>query len=511
MKQILSLTLLLVVLFSQCKKKDDPIPQTGPIKEIDVIDLSIDGVDAKNVSVGEDLIVIRLPEGYTGGDYIKPHFTFGVGYSTRSELVNGFSYEGKELSLGLDNAVRGARTFKIFVIPNKPIILPEPVRDHQITLGPDAGIKVPVTFHGTTLTVNDSGKIVQNPIVMLKNQVTGRLAYWLHPEIDTPEGVKTLKVSFPATIASGNYTAEIVWGSKSEVLSRNVTIHTGAVQLRRDRWYMVQPSRYFELTGFNISKESKYEITISNDHTTPRKIPMHFKNAGILTGSLPADMETGNYKATYWQDGKVIEPYDEKLGVDKYIGDDQFYIKKVSDQPLLRIISQPSRAKAFQNEMGIALGYYPSFVDISRKEPLIAYRQRSGAFPNRNDLVLVNAQSQKEYTVPYSNSVYVIFGGFISFLAYNIPDQVPAGKYEAYIVTEFDKTEKYSQFINILANQERHPALNCIIPKKANAYRNTATVLRTHETADARGACFAGECEPFQCETAHVSEQDDAL
>lgn len=452
MKRILSLTLLLAVLFSQCKKKDDPIPQTGPIKEIDVIDVSIDGIDAKNISIGEDMIVIRLPENYAGGDYIKPSFTFGVGYSTRSELVNGFSYEGKELSFGLDNAVRGGRAFKIFVIPHKPVTLPEPVRDHQITLGPDAEIKVPVTFHGTTLTVNDSGKIVQNPVVVLKNQATGEIAHWLYPEIDTPEGVKTLKLSFPATAAIGTYTAEIVWGSKSEVLSRNVTIRPGALQLRRDRWYMLTPSRYFELTGFNISKESKYEMTVSNDHTTPRKIPMHFKNAGTLTGDLPADMETGNYKATYWKNGKVIEPYDEKIGIDKYMGDDQFYIKKVSDQPLLRIISQPSRAKAFQNDMGISLGYYPSFVDISRKEQLIAYRQRSGAFPNRNDLILVNTQSKKAYTIPYSGDFYGIFGDFIVFLGYNIPDHVPAGKYEAYIETDSDKTEKYSQFINILEN-----------------------------------------------------------
>lgn len=452
MKRILSQLLLLVVLFSQCSKKGDPIPQTGPIREIDVLDVSIEGVDAKDVIVGEDMIVIHLPENYAGGDYIKPNFTFGVGYSTRSELVNGFSYEGKEISLGLDNAVRGGRTFKIFVVPYQPIALPEPARDHNITLGPNAGIKVPVNFRGTTFTVNDSGKIVQNPVIVLKNQATGEVMHWLYPDMDTPEGVKTLNLSFPATVASGTYTAEVVWGSKSEVLSRNVTIRAGALQLRRDRWYMVRPTRYFELTGFNISKESKFELTISNEHTTPRKIPMHFKNAGTLTGDVPADLETGNYKATYWQDGKVIEPYDEKIGVEKYMGEDQFYIKKVSDQPLLRIISQPSHIKTFQTETGISLGYYPSFANISRKEPILAYRQRSGAFPNRNDLILVNTQSKKEYAIPYSGSVYVIFGGFVVFLSYDIPDQVPAGKYEAYIATDSDKTEKYSQFINIQEN-----------------------------------------------------------
>jgi hypothetical protein len=453
MKRILSLALLLAVLFSQCSKKDDPIPQTGPIKEIDVVDVSIEGVDAKDVSVGEDMIIIHLPENYAGGDYIKPNFTFGVGYSTRSELVNGFSYEGKELSFGLDNAVKGGRVFKIFVIPYQPISLTKPVRDHQITLGPDAGIKVPVQFRGTTLTVNDSGKIVENPVVVLKNQTTGEVMHWLYPNIDAGDGVKTLNLSFPATIAGGTYTAEIVWGSKSEVLSRNVTIRPGALQLRRDRWYMVQPSRYFELTGFNISKESKYELTISNDHTTPRKIPMHFKNAGALTGDVPTDLETGNYKATYWQDGKVVEPYDEKIGIDKYMGDDQFYIKKVPDQSLLRIISQPSHARTFQTDMGISLGYYPSFVDISRKEPLIAYRQRSsGPFPDRNDLVLVNKQSKKEYIVPYSGDFYRLFDGFIVLLGYNIPDQIPTGKYEAYITTDSDKTEKYSQLINIKEN-----------------------------------------------------------
>lgn len=331
------------------------------------------------------------------------------------------------------------------MIPHKPILLGEPARDHRITLGPEANIRIPVKFRGTTFTVNDSGKVVQNPVVVLKDRSTGAIVHWLYPGKEGEE----LSLSFPATVASGTYTAEVVWGAKSEVLSHNITIQPGRLQLRRDRWYMVPPTRYFEVTGFNISRESKYEMTISNDFISPRKIPLHFKNAGTLTGDLPDGMETGNYKATYWRDGQVVEPYEDKTGFDKYMGEDQFYLKKETDQPLLRIISQPSRAKSFDTGLGFQLGYFPSFVDISRKEPLIAYRQRSGPFPDRNDLVLVDIQSRKEYTIPYSGDFYPIFDGFIVFLAYYIPDEIPAGKYEAYMITGSSKTEKYSQFINI--------------------------------------------------------------
>ncbi|SDD42488.1 hypothetical protein SAMN04487996_10113 [Dyadobacter soli] len=450
MKRILSLTLLLALLFQQCRKKDGPIPQTGPIEEIDVIDISVDGVESKDVIVEKDLIVIHLPENYAGGDFIKPHITFGTGYSSRSELVKGFSFEGKELSLPLESATRNPRTFQIIVIPHKSVTLTEPARDHQVVLGPDAAIAVPASFGGTRFTVNDSGAIVQHPVVVLKNQSTGAIAHWLYPTEKHSEDGQKLSLAFPPTIPAGTYTAEVIWGAKTEVLSRSITIQPGALQLQTPRWQMLQSTRYFELSGYNIPKDGKYEMTIGNDHAASLRIPLQFKNAGALSGELPADLPTGNYKAIYWKDGKVVEPYDDKTGVEKYMGEDQFYIKKATDQPVLRILSQPSRRKSFVTEMGVRLGYFPSFVDVSRSEPIIAYRQRSGAFPDRNDLVLVDAQSKKEYIMSYQGNFYPIFDGFIVFLAYEIPNDVPAGKYEAYMITGNDKTEKYGQFIHIM-------------------------------------------------------------
>ncbi|WP_353719092.1 hypothetical protein [Dyadobacter sp. 676] len=449
MKRILPLTLLITLLLSQCKKKDEPAPQPGSTRETDVIGLSVDGVDAQNIEVGKDLIVIRLPENYAGGDFIKPHITFGVGYSTRSELVNGFSYQGKQLSLRLESTVGEARTYNIYVIPYQSVELTEPPGDHQIILGPDAAIPVPAVFKGTAQTVNDSGRIVEHPVVVLKNKATGAMAHWLYPDLVPDSNDRKFRLLFPATIAAGDYTAEVVWGGQRVVLSDNITIKPGPLQLKRSKWYMSPSSRYFELTGFNIGKEGKYELTLANDFTETRKIPLHFKNAGTLTGTLPADLGTGNYKATYWKDGKAVEPYDE-TGIGKYTGEDQFYLKKTTDQPVLKIISQPSRRRSFDTGMGFSLEYYPSFVRISRNEPLLAYRERSGPFPDRNDLVLVDTRSRKEYTIPYSGNAYGIFDGFMVFFAYNIPEALPAGKYEAYMITGSDKTEKYSQLITVL-------------------------------------------------------------
>jgi hypothetical protein len=449
MKRLLSLTLLTAFLFTQCKKKEEPIPQFGPEKEIGVIDISVDGVDSKNIVVKEDLIIINLPENYSGGDFIKPHITLGTGYKTQSDLVNGFSFEGKRLSLPLESNTYERRTYTVCVVPYKSVALTEPAKDYQVTLGSEVTIPVPVTFKGTAITVNDSGKIVENPLVILKDQTTGADAYRLHLDASYIDGSNKLFLPFPATIANGTYTAEIAWGAKREVLSRNLTVKSGALQLKRPTWYMLPTDRYFEVNGYNITKDGKYEMTIGNDFTAPRTVILHYKDAGTLTGNLPEDLETGNYKATYSKDGKIIEPYYPKFGFDKYQGDDQFFIKKVSEQPLLRVITQSSKAQSVEGYGGLMQTYYPSVTKISRNEPLLAYIQRNGAFPNRNDLVLTHIETRKEYAIPYSGDSATLFDGFMVFLGYEIPKDVPSGKYEVHAIAGSDKSEKYGQIINI--------------------------------------------------------------
>lgn len=436
--------------FLQCKDKENPAPAAGPVKEIEFIDFAVNGVDAKDITVGEDVIVIRLPENYPAGDFIKPDIVLGSGYQINSDLVNGFSYEGKRLSLTLESNTRQPKTYTICVVPFKAVELGEPARDHQVFLGPQTMIPFPVSLKGTATTVNDSGKIVENPIVVLKDKVTGAVAYSIYPDAVYEDDTQKLKLSFPATVAPGDYLAEVVWGTKRELFSNQISVRSGPSQLARWTWLMLPDSRYFEIPGYNISKTAKYETVIQNDFIESRRIPLSYKNAGILSGKVPEDIATGNYKVTYWENGKVVYPYEGRIGPLRYMGDDQVYIRKYTDQPILRIVTQPSGIKPVLSGPAVGLTYYESVAQISRKEPLLIYVQREGPFPNRNDLVLTDLSTGKVYTIAYAGETYGIFDGFMVFLAYNIPGAVPAGKYAVSFTSDPDhKTELYSQIISI--------------------------------------------------------------
>lgn len=450
MRRMLCFAVFAGLFFTQCKDKDNPSPATGPVKEIDIIDFAVQGVDAKDVTVGENIIVIHLPEHYAAGDFIKPDIVLGSGYRIDSDLVNGFSYEGKRLSLTLESSTRQSRRYTICVVPYKAVELVEPVKDHQVVLGPEAVIAIPVNLKGTATTVNDSGKIVESPVMVLKDKVTGAIAYNIHPDAVYEDHTKKLKLAIPATVVPGDYVAELVWGAKREVFSNQLSVKSGPLRLTRSTWLMLPTSKYFEVPAYNISKTAKYEAVVQNDFIQSRRIPLSYKDAGTLSGNVPDDIATGNYKVTYWENGKIVEPYDDRVGPLRYMGDDQVYIRKYTDQPILRIVSQPSGARVITSGPVPGLGYYASLTEINRNEPLLLYIQRDGPFPNKNDLILEDIATGKAYTIPYAGDAYGIFDGFMMFLSYKIPNAVPAGKYAASFTTGPDhRSEKYGQILSI--------------------------------------------------------------
>ncbi|WP_159468367.1 hypothetical protein [Dyadobacter sp. 3J3] len=450
MKKFFYLPLCFAMCFIQCKEKKDIIP-VGIIKEIDVIEFSVPGVAEENIIIGKDIIVVNLPENYSGGDFIKPNIRLAKEYSTRSDLINGFNFQDKKLSLLLESTILGSRSYTICVIPFHPVKLVEAAKDYKIVIEPDASINVPLTLNGTSETVSDSGKIVYDPILILTNKTTGLVATRINGEKSEVNGVKNFNFKFPPNIAPDEYTADILWGTKKEMLSNKIVVESGPLKLRPGSWNMLPDDKYFEISGYNISSKEKYELTIENDFLETVKIPLTFKNSSTLSGNLPKDIPTGNYKATYLEGGKIINPIDHEITILKYMGDDNFFIRDYSNQPVLKIISQPSQKKLFQSTMGFSLDYFESVKEISRNEPLMAYINRTGAFPDKNDLVLVNIDTRKEYTLNYTGDFYGIFDGFVVFLSYKISPDIPDGKYEAYAVTgsNNDRSEKYSQVLSI--------------------------------------------------------------
>lgn len=449
MKQTRYIIISLAFLFWQCRKEKDPIVKPVEIKQIDVLDFSVPGIDPKNISVGENLIVVYLPENYSKGDYIKPDIVLAAGYSSQSPLMHGVSFEGQQIRLELESTIGERKTFNVIVVPFKAI---EPIStplDLEFILGPEKTLTALFERKGTQATVNDSGKIVYNPFIRLTDQVTGQIAQELYAAENYANSVTELTVELPPSMLPGTYTAEIVWGTKTQLLSRQVTVKPGVLQFKRGSWHMLAGHRNFEVTAFNLSPTEKYEAIVQNDFIVPQRIPLKYEKPGTLSGSLPLAIGLGNYKITYLLDGKEQKLYEERGWLDRYSGDDNFYIQKNKTQPIVRIVTQPSLRSFFATPFITDMAYFPATNEMNRQEPILAYTQSWGATPNENKMILVNQTSGVAYTLPYSGTIYPIFDGFLTFLSYPIPDKVPNGPYVLSIVRGIEQTESYSQIVTL--------------------------------------------------------------
>lgn len=450
MKQTLSLILFVASLCWQCKEKQEPVPQTGVVKKINVLEFSVPGVDPKNISIGKDLIVICLPENFPAGDFIKPSVIFEAGYTSNSPILDGFHFEDQEVKLGLESTVQDKenRNFNIIVIPYKAIKLTETAKNLQLTLTPESQITAAFELKGTSATVFEGETLIYAPKIRFTNKATGEIAYELYQDpVSQPEN--TLTATLPATMVPGEYTAELVWGPKAEVLSSQVTIRPGAVFFKRVSLHMLESDRNFEISGYNFSPSGKYEAIIRNDFITSERIALKYEKPGALSGNLPAGIGLGNYKITFLENGKEKLPYIEKIWSGRLLGDDQLSIHKTTTQPIVRIVTQPFYLRTFETSPGLSAFYFPSVKEINRKEPLTAYSETWGATPDKMEMILVHHQSRKEYILPYSGSAYGIFDGFFMFLYYPITDDIPNGQYEVYVVRGTEKTERHSEIITI--------------------------------------------------------------
>lgn len=436
-------------LFWQCKTEKDPLVPPQETKIIDVLEFTVPGIDSRNITVEEDIIVVRLPEHYTKGDYIKPEIVFGTGYSSQSPLLVGVSYEGQDIRLELESTTRERRTFNVIVIPHKAIQLNGAAQNKALAIGPEVTISTSFHLKGTRATVNDSGKMVYDPFIRFTDIATGQIAAEVYAAANYAHAGDELIIELPPSISPGEYTAEFVWGTQAELISRQVIVKPGTIQFKRGSWQMLAHHRYFAITAFNLSPTGKYEAIIQNDFVVPQRIPLKYEKPGTLSGYLPDAIGLGNYKITYLLNGKEQKPFEERMWLDKYSGDDHFYIRKSNTQPILRIVTQLSLRSYFNTPLLNNLPYYPSTSEINRKEPILAYTQAWGAFPDHYEMILVNQDTRAEYALPYSGDFYGIFDNFLTFPSFPIPNEVPNGKYAVYVVRGTEKTERYSQIVTL--------------------------------------------------------------
>lgn len=445
MKHTIYFCALCCLLLFQCKEKKDTIL---PSQELVPVSLSIPGVSPENIVIAKGVIRINLPENYAGGDFIKPNFKIAEPFTTNSDLLNGFSYNGKDLAISLESRKYGRYDYIICVTPYKPVTILEQPKNHVVTLNPYTAVTVPVSLKGTTQTLNDSGKIVTALTVLLENKETGKSQHLAAKSYFQDK----LTFEIPATTNPGEYIAYITWGDKKELLSSQFLVKAGPMQFELGIWYTPRENQEFSVTGYNIPKESKFEMVLKNDFTASRTIPLNYKNAGTLTGNLPKDMAAGNYQATYTQDGRPLTSSEYIAGFNNYVINDNLYIRSKTDQAMLQMITQKSLGKDVKiNNGAYDLFYYSSTTNISRNEPLLTFVNVSGPSTDENYLILKNRNTGISYTLKHINQNVYLYDAAFLYRSYRITPDIPNGAYEAFVKVGSDSntSEKYGRILNI--------------------------------------------------------------
>lgn len=455
MKHSAYLIVCLVFLFVQCKKSTDPPTPSPEQNKIDVLTFKVPGVDDKNIRIGKNFIEINLPENYDKGDFIKPEVKFGNGYSSSSEILNGFSFQGKALDFTVSNPNIGSWFYHIVVIPHNAIELKQPPQNFEFAIGPEVIIRPSFDLNGTLSALDDKDSLVRMPVIRLTDESTGKVvSEKIYVEERSPSNDTMTNFILPSGISPGEYSAELVWGKKTELLTSKIVLKSGKVKIQRGSWRKLSGDRSFSIPGFNLSSTSNYEAIIGNDFETPKRVNLKLTKPGILSGELPEGIGIGNYRMTYLVDGKEVETYDQRNWFVTRTGDDQFYIQSIQSQPILRIITQSSQKGTLKDYNGFFVDFYKSITEINRHEPILAYTESWGVGQNKT-LVLVNRSTKVEYSLGESPDYRTsLMDGYVTFYHYPIPDKVPSGTYEAYVVRDLGdnitvKTERYSQILTI--------------------------------------------------------------
>ncbi|TLV00410.1 hypothetical protein [Dyadobacter luticola] len=449
MMKTLYVTVFLAFLFWQCKTDDKPSIDPGQTTPIGVFKFTIPGIEPKNITVADDLIIVHLPENYSKEDYIKPEVIFGTGYSSQSTLLNGFHYKGQDLRLDIQSLKAELLSYYVIVIPHQAVVFQGSVEEKTFTLGPELTISAIYDILGTRTTVDDSGKALDKVFIRFTDQATGKVAAEVYESGSYGHGGNELIVELPPSLLPGEYAAELVWGSQAVTVLRKVTVKPGTVQLKRASWKMLENEPDIEITGFNLPPTARYEAIVQNDFIKPQRIALKYEKPGKLSGMLPQAITSGNYKITYLLDGKEQKPYEARGWVERYSGDDNIYIRKSNTQPILRIVTQPSKRSFFSTPTLTDVDYYPPTKEIDRREPILAYTQADGPTPDHNAMILVNQETGKTYQLTFSGDAYGIFDAFIMLPAYPVPANVPNGRYAIYVERGTEKTERYGDIITL--------------------------------------------------------------
>jgi hypothetical protein len=445
--------LLLLALLVTCKKKEnEPAPEiltqnlpTG------LLSFTIDEVPQENIRFAtieqngphHNRIMITLPREYSKGDEMTVRIKMMEGYVIQDGSMN--EYEPSEMKLNFSKtgslgfSVYDKKNdvypvyFYLYVDPTIPLTAPSTGKNYEETLdGTETFVYIPVQNLGTAETITENNKWVTNVDIFIKNKNTGivtpsRGAYYLeNPNND-------LFAMIPAGMEAGEYELTVQKQNRKVVIPDALVLKYGKSIVRMSPFTSASKdtSNSISYLGYNLLPEHKYIMELKNDFTTPVRLELSPINHLTLKQEIPSSFPSGNYEATIFVDGKEMPSY---WNYNRNI----LEIKKDSRQPSLATLS---------NERNAVLGevkLYKAITTFKKSEPIIADLRDGG---NKSNIImfLKNMATGKTFELPFSGKT----DSFIPFSIFNIPKEVPSGKYEVF-VSEADKiSERYHKIIII--------------------------------------------------------------
>lgn len=323
--------------------------------------------------------------------------------------------------------------FYLYVDPTIPMTAPSTGKNHEETLdGTETFVYIPVQNLGTAETITENNKWVTDVDILIKNKKTGivtpsRGAYYLeNPNND-------LFAMIPAEMEAGEYELTVQKQNRKVVIPDPLVLKYGKSIVRMSPFTSASKdtSNSISYLGYNLLPEHKYIMELKNDFTAPVRVTLSPTNHLTLKQEIPASFPSGNYEAILFIDGKEMPSYSN-------YNRNVLEIKKDGGQPSLATLS---------NERNAVLGevtLYKAITTFKKSEPIIADLRDGG---NKSNIImfLKNVAMGKTFELPFSGKT----DSFIPFSLFNIPKEVPAGKYEVFVSDGNKISERYHKIITI--------------------------------------------------------------
>ncbi|MCE6990997.1 hypothetical protein [Dyadobacter sp. CY323] len=424
MKKLLLSALILFIL--GCKKQEKDLGPNSDRETLGIKSFSIPGIPDENIDIQKQVVKIKLPAGFQG-DFLKPTVTVTEHFKVPADIMSGFNFEGENVSFTLESEKFQPRHYDVVVLTEEPIAILSSEQRYDLTINPNVPmqVKFAVSLPGTGVTVNDLGDVYRTPIVIVKNKADGSVLSGTSWDKGHDSLNMHVLIDFPLTAKVGEYEATIQWGDKTAKLPATIAINYGELVLYNGFDHITPSSSELVMHGYNIAPGNVYEAILENDFIGSRKISLTRKDYYNLTAAIPKDLPLDSYKVTTLVNGEILAK--ERSPFRGYA--DLFY-RKSNDDLIIKSVSQPSMKKTFGPH---SVEYYEDATAISRSEALLINVAWSTEF-RENNLKLVNRTTNKEFILKNPGVSVGLPHGMQVYSPYTIPNEIPNGEYEAYLV-----------------------------------------------------------------------------